>query len=282
MRIESDRRGHPRRARPRPPPAPHRDERQLRLPVALLAAVLAELPQAFGCTPSTPSPVLPAARRASSGDRVRRSRHAPHPRLYYVPCRLSLVPQLFHRPLPPDVVLLHTSTPRDGKVSLGVEVNVLPAAIEAARRRGGLVVAQVNPRMPWTYGDAVVDLDVVDLLRRGRRAAADPRRAAPSTTTSAPIGELVAARVGDGATLQPGIGAVPDATLAGLPERRGLRVWTEMFSDGVLALEQAGALDRDVPVTASFLFGSPELLRRGWTATRGCGCCAPRRPTTRR
>ena len=70
----------------------------------------------------------------------------------------------------------------------------------------------------------------------------------------------MADRVPDGATLQAGIGAVPDATMHGLAGRRGLRVWTEMFSDSVLALERAGALDRDVPITASFLFGSPELL----------------------
>jgi acyl-CoA hydrolase len=66
--------------------------------------------------------------------------------------------------------------------------------------------------------------------------------------------------VADGSTLQAGIGAVPDATLRGLVDRTGLRVWTEMFSDSVLALERAGALDRAVPITASFLFGAPELL----------------------
>jgi acyl-CoA hydrolase len=59
--------------------------------------------------------------------------------------------------------------------------------------------------------------------------------------------------------VQAGIGAVPDAALRGLLGRRGLRVWTEMFSDSVLALELAGALATDVPVVASYLFGSPEL-----------------------
>ena len=68
----------------------------------------------------------------------------------------------------------------------------------------------------------------------------------------------MAARIVDGSTVQAGIGEVPDATTAGLLPRRGLRVWTEMFSDGVLALERAAPLDRDVPLT-SFLFGSPEL-----------------------
>ena len=63
----------------------------------------------------------------------------------------------------------------------------------------------------------------------------------------------------DGATLQAGIGAVPDAALQGLTARRSLRVWTEMFSDSMLALERAGALDADVPITTSFVFGSAEL-----------------------
>ena len=66
------------------------------------------------------------------------------PRLVYIPSRLSLVPRLFTTTCPPDVVVVHTSTPADGKVSLGIEVNILPAAIEAVRARGGIVVAQMN------------------------------------------------------------------------------------------------------------------------------------------
>lgn len=181
------------------------------------------------------------------------------PRLSYVPSRLSLVPALFAGPLAPDAVVLHTTRPRGGKVSLGVEVNVLPAAIEAVRRGGGVVVAQVNDRMPWTFGDAEVDVDLIDVMVEADEPLLHAV-GAPIDAASARIGELVAARVGDGATLQAGIGAVPDATMRGLAARRGLRIWTEMFSDSVLALERAGALERQVPITASFLFGSPELL----------------------
>jgi acyl-CoA hydrolase len=182
-----------------------------------------------------------------------------NPRLSYVPSRLSMVPTLFDTRLPPDAVVLHTTPPRDGKVSLGVEVNVLPAAIEAARRRGGVVIAQTNREMPWTYGDALLDVEQVDVLVE----ADGPMPTAPVSIVdddSATIGSHVSERVTDGSTLQAGIGAVPDATMHGLGGRRGLRVWTEMFSDSVLALERAGALDREVPITASFLFGSPELL----------------------
>jgi len=181
------------------------------------------------------------------------------PRLSYVPSRLSLVPMLLTSVTPPDVVVVHTTRPRDGKVSLGTEVNVLPAAIEAARRRGGLVIAQANDHLPWTYGDAELDLDMIDEIVEADEPIA---HAAPPVVDeeSARIGALVADRVPDGATLQAGIGAVPDATMHGLTGRRGLRIWTEMFSDSVLALERAGALDPQAPITTSFVFGSEELL----------------------
>ena len=182
----------------------------------------------------------------------------PSPRLRYVPSRLSLVPRLFATTLPPDVVVLHTSTPRGGTVSLGTEVNVLPAAIEQVRARGGLVVAQLNATMPYTYGDAVVSLGSIDYAIEVDEPLASPAVVAIDDAARR-IGERVSHRVPDGATIQTGIGAVPDATLRSLTDRHGLRVWTEMFSDGLLALERAGALDESVPITASFLFGSPEL-----------------------
>ena len=180
------------------------------------------------------------------------------PRLHYVPSRLSLVPTLYESANPPDVVLMHTALPRDGKVSLGTEVNVLPAAIEAVRRRGGVVIAQANRFMPYTFGDAEIDLEDVDLVVEADAPLVSPPEL-HLDDASARIGELVAGRVHDGATLQAGIGAVPDATLGALKDRRGLRVWTEMFSDSVLELERVGALDRGRPITTSFLFGSPEL-----------------------
>ena len=150
-------------------------------------------------------------------------------RLRYFPCRLSLVPALFSSALVPDAVLVQASMPSGGTVSLGPEVNVLPAAIEAVRSRGGLVIAQLNPHVPFTYGDAELSCDVIDYAIEADAplASPPPRPAAPS---SAVIGERVAALIGDGATLQAGIGAVPDAVLAGLCGRRGLGVWSEMTS----------------------------------------------------
>jgi acyl-CoA hydrolase len=180
-------------------------------------------------------------------------------RLRYFPCRLSLVPVLLASALPPDVVLVHTSAPAGGTVSLGTEVNVLPAAIEAARARGGLVIAQLNPRMPYTHGDAVLDTGQIDYAIEADVTLPSPPYRPPSAVSAA-IGDRVAALVPAGATLQLGIGAVPDAVLTALTGRHGaLRVWSEMFSDGVLALDKAGALDLSQPVIASFAFGSAEL-----------------------
>ncbi|WP_410636466.1 acetyl-CoA hydrolase/transferase family protein [Amycolatopsis sp. cmx-4-83] len=180
--------------------------------------------------------------------------------LRYFPSRLSLVPQLLKQALPPDVVLVHTSVPVDGVVSLGTEVNILPAAIEAARARGGLVVAQVNPHMPFTHGDGLVPVDEIDYALEAEEPLRSPVPR-PLGSTAREIGERVAGLVADGATLQLGIGGIPDATLAALTGRRGLAVWSEMFSDGVLALDRAGALDPAELVTASFVFGSAELYR---------------------
>jgi len=182
------------------------------------------------------------------------------PTLSYVPSRLSMVPLLLRTNLPPDVVVLHTTLPARGAVSLGTEVNILPAAVDAARARGGLVVAVVNPAMPWTYGDAELDMDLVDVLCELDQPL---QAAAPSVPDDASIniGARVSARVSDGATLQAGIGQVPDAALLGLHDRRSLGVWAEMISDGIASLDHSGALDADRPIVASFMFGTEELYR---------------------
>ncbi|WP_410656991.1 acetyl-CoA hydrolase/transferase family protein [Amycolatopsis sp. lyj-112] len=180
--------------------------------------------------------------------------------LRYFPSRLSLVPQLLKQALPPDVVLVHTSVPVDGVVSLGTEVNILPAAVEAVRARGGLVIAQLNPNMPFTYGDGVLPVEEIDYALDAEEPLLSPEPR-PVGDTARTIGERVAGLVADGATLQLGIGGIPDATLAAVTGRKGLSIWSEMFSDGVLELDRAGALDPAEPVTASFVFGSAELYR---------------------
>lgn len=186
-------------------------------------------------------------------------------RLVYIPARLSMVPILFGTTRKPEVLLVHTSTPRSGKVSLGIEVNILPAAIEACRKGGGLIIAQMNKQMPYTFGDGEYDLDIFDaILEVDEPLPTPPARtgqAPDAADSAAKIGERVSSRVHNGATMQLGIGEVPDAVLQGLTGLKNLGVWSEMFSDGVLSLLKAGALDPDRKIISSFAFGSEELYR---------------------
>jgi acyl-CoA hydrolase len=184
--------------------------------------------------------------------------------LAYFPSRLSQVPHLFAGPLPPDVVCLHTTPPAGGKVSLGIEVNILPAAIEAAREHGALVLAQTNASMPYTYGDAEIEVSQLDAVLPVDVPLTAVGAGGATATDDLPealqrLGRIVSNRVPDGAVLQLGIGRVPDAVLPGLLQRRGLGVWSEMVSDGVLSLDGAGALAPDRPLVTSFLVGSAQL-----------------------
>jgi acyl-CoA hydrolase len=180
------------------------------------------------------------------------------PLLDYLPMRLSLVPRLFGSVRRPDAVLVHTSVPRDGKVSLGIEVNVLPAAIEQVRSHGGLVLAQVNPHMPYTFGDSEIPLDVLDGLIEADEPLLSPEPHGSEEAAGA-IGTRLAAFANDGATLQLGIGLIPSVAARMMADRRNLHVWSEMISDGVMDLDRAGALEPASPVATSFLIGGQEL-----------------------
>ena len=181
-----------------------------------------------------------------------------HPRLSYIPSRLSLLPVVIRDYARPNAVFLHTSLPRFDTVSLGTEVNILPAAIETARAHGGIIIAQANKQMPYTYGDAQIYETEIDYLVE----VDEPLATKPQTTfsqESLQIGDHIAALIEDGSTLQLGIGGIPDSVLSSLKDRKGIRIWTEMFSDGVLDLFKMGILDPDILITASFIFGSQEL-----------------------
>ena len=168
-------------------------------PNGVLTALDAVLPayrlHALNAQPGMPDREGVTLETSFVGPGMRRS-----PRLLYIPSRLSLVPRLFTTTCPPDVVVLHTSPPAEGKVSLGIEVNILPAAIEAVRERGGLVIAQVNARMPYTYGDSEIPVEDIDFGIEVDHALASPP-VLPIDDVSSAIGERVAARVGDGSTL---------------------------------------------------------------------------------
>jgi acyl-CoA hydrolase len=180
----------------------------------------------------------------------------------YVPAFLSEMPALFRsRALPLDTALVHVSPPdRHGYCSLGVSVDIARAAIDSA----ATVIAQVNARMPRTHGDGLVHVsrfaatvEVDEALPVNAPAVlGDQERA---------IGRHVAALVEDGATLQMGIGGIPDAVLAALEGHRDLGVHTEMFADGVLRLVERGVITgrRKVvhpgKLVAGFAMGSAAL-----------------------
>ncbi len=158
----------------------------------------------------------------------------------YLPVFLSEVPSLFRSGiLPLDVALIHVSPPdRHGFCSLGVSVDVTHAAVEVART----VIAQVNPRMPRVHGDGLLHIDHVHHWVEVDEPIPEvpPPPLGPEERA---IGRFVAGLIEDGATLQMGIGAVPDAVLAALSDHKHLGIHTEMWTDGALALIQSGVVD---------------------------------------
>ena len=157
----------------------------------------------------------------------------------YVPVFLSEVPALFrHGVLPLDVALVQVSPPdRHGYCSLGVSIDGSRAAVECARR----VVALVNPRMPRSHGDGLVHVTRFAATVETDTPLPEHPRPRLSDTERA-IGRQVAALVENGATLQMGIGAIPDAVLGALKDHKRLGIHTEMFSDGLVELYELGAV----------------------------------------
>jgi acyl-CoA hydrolase len=180
----------------------------------------------------------------------------------YVPVFLSEVPALFRQDLLPlDVALLHVSPPdKHGFCSLGVSVDVSNAALE----RADLVIAQINPKMPRTHGDGLIHVDQID---HGVEVDAPiPEASRPQLTdVERAIGRNCAELVENGATLQMGIGAIPDAVLAALDGHERLGVHTEMFSDGVIDLVEQGVVTGEEKavhpgkIVSSFAMGTRRL-----------------------
>jgi len=180
----------------------------------------------------------------------------------YTPIHLSDVPGLFDSgQLPLDAALIQVTPPDErGMCSLGVSVDVVKCATENA----SLVIAQVNPNMPRTLGDSFVhvyDLDVLVPVN-------DPILEVPEmelTEETKQIGENLAALIDDGATIEVGIGRIPQALLGFLKDKKDLGVHTEMVSDRIVELVQSGAVngsrktvDRG-KIVASFCLGTKQL-----------------------
>jgi 4-hydroxybutyrate CoA-transferase len=180
----------------------------------------------------------------------------------FTPVFLSDIPSLFTSgALPLDVALIHVSPPdAHGNCSLGTSVDCVKAAVRSAR----LVIAQINPRMPRTLGDSFVRLNEIGLAVRVD--APLPEVAATGfSDVERRIGAYVAELVEDGSTLQMGIGAIPNAALAAMHGKRDLGVHTEMFSDGLLDLVEAGVVTGAAKtihrgkIVTTFLMGTRRL-----------------------
>ncbi len=180
----------------------------------------------------------------------------------FIPCFFSEVPRLFREGyLPVDVAMLNLSPPDEhGFMSFGVAVDYTKIAASVA----GTVVAAVNPRMPRTLGDSFIHVSEVDYLVEIEEPVIEVPLPAIGPVEEA-IGRHVASLIEDGATLQLGIGAIPDATLKFLTNKIDLGIHTEMFSDGVVDLVEAGVITNEAKsihrgkLIATFLMGTRRL-----------------------
>ncbi len=176
----------------------------------------------------------------------------------YLPMPMSIAPMLMTTSCPPDLVVLHTTTPRNHVVSMGIEIQMMGAAIDAAKKRGVPVIAQINPQMPFTRGDGVLPEDAIDYAVEVD-APLIPVPPAELDDDMLRIGELVGSRIHDGSAIQIGIGKIPDAAAHCLRGRKNLRIWSGILSDAAMALDRAGALMAHRQMTGSSLLGSLEL-----------------------
>ena len=180
----------------------------------------------------------------------------------FIPIFLSDIPALFHtRQVPLDAALLTLSPPdRHGYCTLGTSVDAALAAAHAAR----LIIAEINERMPRTHGNTLVPFSRITTVARTSRPLHAATLGTPGPTEEA-VGANVASLVEDGATLQMGIGAIPDAALRRLRDKVDLGVHTEMFSDGLVALAESGAITNRRKqvhrgrIVTSFVYGTERV-----------------------
>lgn len=180
----------------------------------------------------------------------------------YIPVFLSEIPNLFRKKiLPLDVALIQVSPPdKHGFCSLGVSIDIAMAAVKNAKH----IIAQVNPRMPRTHGDSMVHVNSFNAMVYFEKELPEVVSTGISDISKR-IGDYCASLVEDGATLQIGIGSIPDAVLASLHHHKELGMHTEMFSDGIIPLIEKGMITNQHKrkhrgkTVASFILGSKKL-----------------------
>ncbi|MEJ5963210.1 acetyl-CoA hydrolase/transferase family protein [Pedobacter immunditicola] len=159
----------------------------------------------------------------------------------YVPIFLSQIPQLFRRNiLPIDVALIQVSPPDShGYCSLGTSVDIARSAVEMAKH----VIAQINPLMPRTHGDGFIHISKINSMVWYNATLPEVDYSNQLNEVIEKIGFNVASLVEDGATLQMGIGGIPDQVLKNLNNHKNLGIHTEMFSDGIIPLIENGVIN---------------------------------------
>lgn len=180
----------------------------------------------------------------------------------YIPVFLSETQKLYREgSLPCDVAMVQVCPPDEhGYVSLGTSVDATLAAVEMAKT----VIAVVNPKVPRSFGDALIPMSMIDIFVEDDTPLLPAHFSEPNEQEVA-IGKYCAELIEDGACLQMGIGAIPNAVLAQLGNHKDLGIHTEMFADGVLPLVEKGiingknkALDKGKMVS-TFLMGSQKV-----------------------
>jgi acyl-CoA hydrolase len=157
----------------------------------------------------------------------------------FMPIFLGEIPAVLETRLRPDVALVQLSPPdKHGWCSVGVSADVVMAAIRGARH----VVAEINPRMPRTWGNTIIHVSSLHAMVDVDTPLPE-LHPEPTDEISDAIGRFVAGLIDDGDCLQLGIGTVPNAVLKALASHTRLGVHTEMLSDGIVSLVQSGAID---------------------------------------
>lgn len=189
-------------------------------------------------------------------------------RAEFIPIFLSEVPFLFKRGIiKTDVALIHLSPPDEhGFCSYGVDVGTIKSAAEKA----DIIIAQINNEMPRTLGDSFIHINKIDYIVEHNESIVelpqiDPNAGKKLLEIYDKIGRNISELIEDGSTLQMGIGAIPDAVMHYLGEKKDLGVHTEMFSDGIIELVENGIINGEQKslhpgkIIAGFVLGTKKV-----------------------
>jgi acetyl-CoA hydrolase len=189
-------------------------------------------------------------------------------RAEFIPIFLSEVPLLFkHGHIKTDVALIHLSTPDEhGFCSYGVDVGTIKTAAEKSKK----IIGQINNEMPRTLGDSFIHINKINYIVEKNEPIKELPQIDPNTSKEFldiydKIGTNIAELIEDGSTLQMGIGAIPDAVMNYLVDKKDLGIHTEMFSDGIIDLVEQGIINGEQKtlhpgkIIAGFVLGTKRV-----------------------